>query len=116
MATGEEGSASLTVRVPVGKVQDAITGLSGLGRIVSQQVTIDDLQAQLDELERREATVRTQIARIRARLETETLDAQTEAVLRARLQTLRSELTSLRARASPRPRPRRACRRSSSRS
>lgn len=96
VATGEEGSASITVRVPVGKVQDAITSLSGLGRIVSQQVTIDDLQATLDELERREATVRGQIARIRARLQTESLDAQTEAVLRARLQTLRSELTELR--------------------
>ena len=96
VTTGEEGSASITVRVPVGKVQDAITGLSGLGRIVSQQVTIDDLQATLDELERREAGVRSQIARIRARLQTETLDAQTEAVLRAKLQTLRSELTELR--------------------
>ena len=96
VATGDEGSAAITVRVPVGKVQDAITGLSGLGRIVSQQVTIDDLQATLDELERREATVRGQIARIRARLQTESLDPQTAAVLRARLQTLRSELTELR--------------------
>jgi hypothetical protein len=96
VATGEEGSAAITVRVPVGRVQDAITGLSGLGRIVSQQVTIDDLQATLDELQRREASVRGQIARIRARLETETLDPQTEAVLRARLQTLREELRSLR--------------------
>ena len=96
VATGEEGSASLTVRVPVTKVQEAITGLSGLGRIVSQQVTIDDLQGTLDQLEKREATVRSQIARIRARLESETLDPQTEAVLRTRLQTLRSELTELR--------------------
>ncbi len=97
VSTGEEGSASLTVRVPVTKVQEAITGLSGLGRIVSQQVTIDDLQETLDQLEKREATVRSQIARIRARLESETLDPQTEAVLRTRLQTLRSELTELRA-------------------
>ncbi len=96
VATGEEGSASITVRVPVGKVQDAITGLSGLGRIVTQQVAIDDLQATLDQLERREAQVRSQIARIRARLATESLDPQTEAVLRAKLQTLRSELTELR--------------------
>ena len=96
VATGEEGSASITVRVPVDKVQDAITGLSGLGRIVTQQVTIDDLQATLDQLERREAQVRSQIARIRARLATESLDAQTEAVLRAKLQTLRSELVELR--------------------
>jgi Domain of unknown function (DUF4349) len=96
VATGERGSASLTVRVPVARVQDAITGLSGLGRIVSQQVTIDDLQATLDELTKREASVRSQIARIRARLQSEQLDAQTEAVLRAKLQTLRSELAGLR--------------------
>ena len=96
VSTGEEGSAELIVRVPVTKVQEAITGLSGLGRIVSQQVTIDDLQGTLDQLEKREATVRGQIARIRARLESETLDPQTEAVLRTRLQTLRSELTELR--------------------
>jgi hypothetical protein len=96
VATGEEGSASITVRVPVAKVQDAIAGLSDLGRLVSQQVAIDDLQQNLDELARRETVVRTQIARIRARIESETLDAQTEAVLRARLQTLRTELTSIR--------------------
>jgi uncharacterized protein DUF4349 len=96
VATGEEGSASITVRVPVAKVQEAITGLSDLGRIVSQQVAIDDLQSTLDELEKREATARSEIARIRARLRTETLDAQTEAVLRAKLQTLRAELADLR--------------------
>jgi Domain of unknown function (DUF4349) len=97
VATGEEGQASITVRVPVGKVQEAITGLSGLGRIVSQQVNIQDLQQTLDELEKREAKVRSEIARIRARLQTEELDAQTEAVLRSKLQTLRAELTDLRA-------------------
>ena len=97
VATGEEGQASITVRVPVGKVQEAITGLSDLGRIVSQQVNIEDLQQMLDELERQEAKTRSEIARIRARLQTEELDAQTEAVLRSKLQTLRAELTDLRA-------------------
>jgi hypothetical protein len=96
VTTGEAGSAYLTVRVPVGKVHEAITGLSGLGRIVAQQVTIDDLQESLDQLAKREAKVRSEIARIRARLETELLDPQTEAVLRAKLQTLRGELTGLR--------------------
>jgi hypothetical protein len=97
VATGEDGSATITVRVPVAKVQDAIAGLSGLGRIVTQQVTIDDLQQTLDELGRQEASTRSRIARIQARLRTESLDAQTEAVLRARLQTLRGELVVLRA-------------------
>ena len=96
VATGDEGNASLVVRVPVGKVQDAIVGLSALGRIVSQQVNVQDLQESLDTLGKREATVRTQIARVRARLESESLDPQTEAVLRSRLQTLRGELVQLR--------------------
>jgi hypothetical protein len=96
VATSEQGSASLTVRVPVDRVQDAIAGLSGLGRIVSQQVTIDDLQQNLDELTHRQASVLGQIARIRARLDSESLDAQTEAVLRTRLGILRSELRALR--------------------
>jgi len=96
VATGEEGSAALTVRVPVGKVQEAIVGLSALGRIVSQQVTIQDLQASLDQLERREASIRNQIARIAARLETESLDAENRAVLETRVKTLRGELRGLR--------------------
>jgi Domain of unknown function (DUF4349) len=96
VATGEQGNASLTVRVPVDRVQDAIAGLSRLGRIVSQQVTIDDLQQNLDELTHRQASVLGQIARIRARLDSETLDAQTEAVLRTRLGILRGELRALR--------------------
>jgi hypothetical protein len=96
VATGEEGSAALTVRVPVDKVQEAIVGLSALGRIVSQQVTIEDLQESLDALERRARSVRAQIALISARLESESLDAETRAVLEARLRTLRSELRQLR--------------------
>jgi Domain of unknown function (DUF4349) len=96
VATGEEGSASLTVRIPVDRVQDAIVGLSGLGRIVSQQVTIDDLEETLNQLHQREASIRGQITRIRGRLASESIDPQTAAALRARLQTLRSELTELR--------------------
>jgi hypothetical protein len=96
VATGDEGSAALTVRVPVGKVQEAIVGLSALGRIASQQVTIDDLQENLDRLQRRERSVRAQIALIVARLESESLDAKTQARLESRLKTLRSELRGLR--------------------
>jgi len=96
VATGDEGSAALTVRVPVTRVQEAIVQLSGLGRIVSQQVTIDDLQETLDAFERRTRSVRAQIARIAARLESEPLDAETRAALETRLKTLRSELRGLR--------------------
>ena len=95
VATGDEGSAALTVRVPVSKVQEAIAELSALGRIASQQVTIDDLQVELDELERRRASVRAQLLVVAARLESETLDVAARARLEARRQTLREELRSL---------------------
>jgi hypothetical protein len=96
VTTGEQGNASLTVRVPVARVQDAITGLSGLGRIVSQQVTIDDLQEQLDQLDHRRASLVEQITRITARLETEDLDAEQVAALEARRRALRNELRAVR--------------------
>ncbi len=96
VSTGDEGSASLTVRVPVAKVQDAIVRFSALGKITAQQVTIDDLQESLDALERRASSVRAQIALIAARLETEPLDPETRALLETRLRTLRSELRELR--------------------
>ncbi|HXG76183.1 MAG TPA: DUF4349 domain-containing protein, partial [Gaiellaceae bacterium] len=96
VATGDEGHAALTVRVPVGKVQQAIAELSSLGRIVAQQVTLDDLQESLDALRRREASVRAQIAGIVARLQSEPLAPETRARLEARLRTLRTELRELR--------------------
>jgi hypothetical protein len=47
-----EGTATLRVRIPVSRVQAAIVELSGLGRILAQQVQISDLQQPLDELTR----------------------------------------------------------------
>ena len=96
VATGDQGTAALVVRVPVAKVQEAIVQLSALGRIVSQQVTIEDLQENLDALERRERSVRAQIALVSARLESDSLDAPTRAQLESRLRTLRQELRQLR--------------------
>jgi len=96
VSTGDEGSASLTVRVPVAKVQDAIVRFSALGKITSQLVTIEDLQESLDAYERRVRSVRAQIALIAARLETEPLDPETRALLETRLRTLRGELRELR--------------------
>ncbi len=96
VATGEEGSASIVVRVPVDKVQDAITGLSGLGRIVSQQVTTQDRQESIDATERRTRSLRAQIALVNARLASDTLDAETRARLEARRRNLRADLLEAR--------------------
>jgi hypothetical protein len=94
-ATSSTGTSSLALRVPTANVQEAIVRLSGLGRIVGQQVQIDDLQDQLDELAKRETALRTQIARLGARLATD-LDAATRATLEARRSAARSELAQVR--------------------
>ena len=96
VVTGEGANAFITLRVPVAKVQEAVVGLSALGSIVSQQVSIQDLQATLDQLERRERSVRAQIAVLVARLDSESLDAATRARLESRVQNLRAELRGLR--------------------
>ena len=96
VATGDQGSAALVVRVPVDKVQEAIVQLSALGRIASQQVSIDDLQENLDRLAKRERSVRAQIAVLSARLESDSLDATTRARLESRRRTLQQELRGLR--------------------
>src|SRR5262249_47772453 len=44
----QSGTAYLTVRIPVGSVQEAIVKFSALGAIVDQQVSIQDVQPQLD--------------------------------------------------------------------
>jgi hypothetical protein len=95
-SAGETGTSALVVRVPTAKVQDAVVRLSQLGTIVGQRVQIDDLGEQVDDLERRERTLREQIARLTARLESESLDAETRAVLTARRAAARTELTEVR--------------------
>lgn len=47
-----EGTASVTLRIPVSRVQAAIVQFSGLGRILAQDTRIADLQQPLDNLTR----------------------------------------------------------------
>ena len=95
-ATAGDGNASLTVRVPTARVQDAITRLSSLGTIVAQQVQIDDLQESIDALSKHIAGLQERIARITAQLEDTGLDAETRATLQARRVAARAELAALR--------------------
>ena len=95
-ATSETGISSLTLKVPTANVQQAIVRLSDLGKIVGQQIQIDDLQAQVDELTKRENALRLQIARLSARLAATDISAETRATLEARRDAARSELTNVR--------------------
>jgi hypothetical protein len=96
-ATSTEGSASLSLRVPTARVQEAITRLSLLGTIVAQQVQIEDLQEAIDALDRRIANLRTRIARLTAQLDQPGLDEQTRLTLQARRSEARAELAAARA-------------------
>jgi Domain of unknown function (DUF4349) len=94
--TGDQAQANITVRVPVDKTEDAVTKLSALGAIVSQDVSIQDLQEHLNALVRRARSVRAQIVKITARLESEQLTAEERAALELRRSTLESDLRTLR--------------------
>ncbi|MGZ8687200.1 MAG: DUF4349 domain-containing protein [Gaiellaceae bacterium] len=96
-ATAESGSASMTLRVPTEGVQEALVRLSGLGTIVAQQILIDDLQEQVDVLDKREAALRERIAQLSARIAAPGIDAETKATLVARRDAARSELAQVRA-------------------
>ena len=94
----EQGTsgASLVVRVPRERVQQAIVGLSQLGTILSQQVSVEDLQQQVDEITDRIAELTADIARIQQQLRKPNLPLETRSRLSARLASDRRELRELR--------------------
>jgi hypothetical protein len=86
-ATGDEGAAAVTLRVPSGRAADAVTRLSALGTIVAQNVQIDDLQESLDGLDRALQRLRAQLAAVKAQLAGTLTEAE-----RARLEERRVQL------------------------
>jgi len=89
------GQAHLVVRVPTGRVQQAIVRFTALGRILAQRVSVRDVQSGLDRRFRRMQAVRREIAVLRKRLSTDFLDAETKARLEAKLTRARRELVAL---------------------
>jgi Domain of unknown function (DUF4349) len=90
------GSAQMTLRVPISKVQSAMTQLSALGTIVGQRYGIEDLQVQADSLESQIEATQRQIAGILGQLERTTLSDASRAVLKSRLADARAKLKGLR--------------------
>ena len=62
-----QGDANLVLRVPVGRVQNAVARYTELGTIVSQQVKINDLQPQADRLSQSATELRRRIAELVAK-------------------------------------------------
>lgn len=90
------GSAQITLRIPISKVQSAMTELSALGTIVGQRYGIEDLQVQADTLESQIEATQRQVAGILTQLESTTLSDVSRAVLKSRLANARLKLKGLR--------------------
>jgi hypothetical protein len=96
-AAGKAGTADLVLRIPRRHVQEAVTRLSQLGTITSEQVDIQDLQAGLDATDRLIARLQNELATLRAEPQTPERDraiasvtAQIERLQRGETATVRS--------------------------
>lgn len=96
-ASGKAGAADLVLRIPRRHVQEAVTRLSQLGTITSEQVDIQDLQAGIDTTGRTIARLQRHLAALRAQPETPQRDRAIAALV-AQIQRLqRAEAATLRA-------------------
>jgi len=91
------GSAQLTLRVPVARVQSAIVQLSGLGTILGQRYGIEDLQPAADDLAKQIADAQARIAQLRESLRNDDLTPVQRATLQAQLAETQRRLRDLRA-------------------
>ena len=96
-AGGTTGYASLRLRIPKPKVEDAVRRISALGRILDENVNVQDLQTQVDATDRLIARLQRQLATLRTEVQTPDvqqriagLTARVERLQRARASTLRS--------------------------
>jgi hypothetical protein len=91
----DEGDATLELRIPIGRIQEAILAFSQLGAIVSQDVSIRDLQGQIDRHTRDIRRLRDRMATLRASLLDPNLTTRERARMVAELAQSRSRVTAL---------------------
>jgi hypothetical protein len=92
---GREGEAELQLRVPVGRVEDAVVRLSELGTVTGQRMETVDLQAGIDRRERRIEELDRFIRIGELRLESETLDPEERLRIQIRLERQRAARADL---------------------
>jgi hypothetical protein len=113
---GREGDATITLRVPVGNVQEAVARLSALGTILGERVSIQDVEGGVNATDREIARLQRRLRELRAQEPTDTITRQIRAltaevqrlqrnrantVRRARLATVSLELTTRQAASRP---------------
>lgn len=89
---GNQGRAQLTLRIPIGNLDDAVFRLTELGTVTAQRTNTQDLQAPLDRVSRRIAEFRSKIRIELARLASGQLTAAEELEARIHLENLRRNL------------------------
>jgi hypothetical protein len=91
---GKRGSSVLVLRVPVDHVQQALQAFSAYGTIVSQRISVKDVQRRVDELGSALAVLRKDVARIEREL-AGSLTPTRRAELEQRLATDRGRIKTL---------------------
>ena len=86
---GTEGRAALALRVPVGRVEDAVVRLGALGTVTGERVETIDLQTGIDHRNGRIERLEREIGVLELRLESGTLTPEEE--LRVKIQIERRE-------------------------
>jgi hypothetical protein len=91
----DDGDATLDLRIPIGRVQQALVAFSQLGAIVSQDVSIRDLQGQIDRHTRDIRRLRDRMAALRASLLDPNLSTRDRSRIVAELAQARSRVAAL---------------------
>jgi hypothetical protein len=94
---GKDGDSTLGVRIPVQHVQAAIQRFSSLGTLAAQDVSIRDVQGQINSYTRKLMTIRERIAKTRAKLARPDLTAGQRASLELQLVRAQRAVAGLRA-------------------
>src|SRR3954452_18569151 len=90
---GKQGTASLVLRVPVTKVEDAVLRLGRLGEVTAQHVRIQDLQRTANVLQRQIAALQTTIAALQRKLADDSLSPAERLQLQYQLAEAKASLT-----------------------
>jgi hypothetical protein len=93
---GSEGTAELALRVPVGKLEDAMVQLGELGTVTGQQIETVDLQADIDRRTNRIERLESAVRILELQLESGTLTPEEELRIRLRIERHENEIKDLR--------------------
>ena len=79
---GRSGDATIRLRVPIGRVQDAVARIGALGTIVGEQVRIQDVTGQVNAVDRKIGRLQRRLAGLRAQEQTDDVKRQIESLTR----------------------------------